>query len=54
MPHEHTFECTYRNVVALCGQYLELDRVAGTSLLFAAPAWGRFLRRLPEARRCGW
>jgi ubiquinone/menaquinone biosynthesis C-methylase UbiE len=50
VPHEHTFEATYRNVLELCGQYLELDRVVGASMLFGVPGWGALLRRLPEHR----
>src|SRR5262249_60367631 len=53
VPHEHTFEGTYRNMIALCGQYLELDRVVGASMLFGVPGWGAFLRRLPERRARG-
>jgi ubiquinone/menaquinone biosynthesis C-methylase UbiE len=53
VPHEHTFEGTYRNMLALCGQYLELERVIGTSMLFGVPGWGAFLRRLPERRARG-
>jgi ubiquinone/menaquinone biosynthesis C-methylase UbiE len=53
VPHEHTFEGTYRNVLALCGQYLELDRVVGTSMLFGVPGWGALLRRLPERQARG-
>lgn len=53
VPHEHTFECTYRNILALCGQYLELDRVVGASMLFAVPGWGAVLRRLPAAHARG-
>jgi ubiquinone/menaquinone biosynthesis C-methylase UbiE len=53
VPHEHTFEGTYRNVIALCGQYLELDRVVGTSMLFGVPGWGALLRRLPERQARG-
>ena len=53
VPHEHTFEGTYRNMLALCGQYLELDRVVGTSMLFGVPGWGALLRRLPERRARG-
>jgi ubiquinone/menaquinone biosynthesis C-methylase UbiE len=50
VPHEHTFEGTYRNVLGLCGQYLELERVVGASMLFGVPGWGALLRRLPERR----
>jgi ubiquinone/menaquinone biosynthesis C-methylase UbiE len=50
VPHEHTFEGTYRNVLELCGQYLELERVVGASMLFGVPGWGALLRRLPERR----
>jgi ubiquinone/menaquinone biosynthesis C-methylase UbiE len=47
VPHEHAFESTYRNILALCGQYLELERVVGVSLLHGVPGWGAFLDRLP-------
>ena len=47
VPHEHVFESTYRNILALCGQYLELERVVGVSLLHGVPGWGSFLDRLP-------
>lgn len=48
VPHEHTFECTYRNMLARCGQWFELERAIGTTLFFAMPGWGALLRRLPE------
>jgi hypothetical protein len=53
VPHEHTFECTYGNMLALCGQYLELERAVGSTMLFGVPGWGALLRRLPDrqARR---
>ncbi len=50
VPYEHTFECTYRNIGALCGQYLELDRVVGVSLLWGAPGWARLLGNLTRVR----
>jgi ubiquinone/menaquinone biosynthesis C-methylase UbiE len=50
VPYEHTFECTYRNIGRLCGQYLELDRVLGVSLLWGAPGWARALGRLDRDR----
>ncbi len=40
VPVEHTFEGTYRNIGALCGQYLELDRVVGVSMLWGTPLLG--------------
>ena len=43
-PIEHTFECTYRNIGELCGQYLELERVVGVSLLWNTPGWWRCWR----------
>jgi len=49
VPHEHAFESTYRNILALCGQYLELERVVGVSLLHGVPGWGPLLDRLPPA-----
>jgi ubiquinone/menaquinone biosynthesis C-methylase UbiE len=48
VPQEHTFEGTYRNVLALCGQYLELERAVGVSMLYGTPGWSAFLERLPE------
>ncbi len=50
VPYEHTFECTYRNIGQLCGQYLELDRVLGVSMLWGAPGWARLLRAIDRAR----
>ena len=50
VPFEHTFECTYRNIGALCGQYLELDRVLGVSMLWGAPGWARTLARFDRER----
>lgn len=50
VPYEHTFECTYRNIGELCGQYLELDRVLGVSMLWGAPGWARTLGRLGRDR----
>ncbi len=49
VPHEHTFECTYRNMLALCERWFELERAIGTTLLFGVPGWGALLRRLPAA-----
>ncbi|MFN8641697.1 MAG: class I SAM-dependent methyltransferase [Candidatus Binatia bacterium] len=43
VPEEHTFECTYRNIGELCGQYLELERVVGVSLLWGTPGWSYVL-----------
>lgn len=48
VPLEHTFEATYRNIGELCGQYLELERVVGVSLLWNTPGWGALLNRLGE------
>ena len=50
VPYEHTFECTYRNIGQLCGQYLELDRVLGVSMLWGTPGWPRLLGRLDRDR----
>ena len=50
VPVEHTFEATYRNVGRLCGQYLELDRVVGVSMLWGTPGWSAFLVRLGGER----
>lgn len=44
VPVEHTFEATYRNIGELCGQYMELDRTIGVSMLWGTPGWGSFLR----------
>lgn len=43
VPEEHTFECTYRNIGQLCGQYLELERVVGVSMLWGTPGWSYVL-----------
>ncbi len=48
VPYEHTFECTYRNILELCGQYLELERAVGVSMLYGTPGWSGFLERLSE------
>ncbi len=53
VPTEHTFECTYRNIGSLCGQYLELDRVVGVSMLWGTPGWSVLLNGLGE-RRALW
>ena len=50
VPVEHTFECTYRNIGRLCGQYLELERVLGISMLWGTPGWARVLERLGRDR----
>lgn len=50
VPIEHTFECTYRNIGRLCGQYLELERVLGMSMLWGTPGWARLLERLGRDR----
>ncbi|MCW5889950.1 MAG: methyltransferase domain-containing protein [bacterium] len=46
VPYEHTFECTYKNIGRLCGQYLEFERAVGVSMLWGTPGWSRFLERL--------
>lgn len=46
VPYEHTFECTYRNIGRLCGQYLEFERAIGVSMLWGTPGWSRVLERL--------
>jgi ubiquinone/menaquinone biosynthesis C-methylase UbiE len=48
VPEEHTFECTYRNIGDLCGQYLELDRVVGVSMLWGTPGWSWLLARIGQ------
>jgi len=50
VPYEHTFECTYRNIGRLCGQYLELDRALGMSMLWGTPGWARVLRAVERSR----
>lgn len=50
VPIEHTFECTYRNIGELCGQYLELERVLGVSMLWGTPGWAWLLDRLGKPR----
>src|SRR6185369_13184337 len=51
VPFEHTFECTFANVSAMCRQYLELDRAYGISLGWMFPGWGRLLARFRHSRR---
>ncbi len=50
VPIEHTFECTYDTLRALCAPHLELDAVFGVSLGWMVPGWGALLRRLPRRR----
>jgi ubiquinone/menaquinone biosynthesis C-methylase UbiE len=50
VPVEHTFECTYENIGRLCGQYLELERAIGVSMLWGMPGWSWFLAWLGERR----
>src|SRR5262249_29690682 len=46
VPYEHSFECTWDNVEAMCRSYLELERAWGVSLGGRFPGWGQLLQRL--------
>lgn len=50
VPAEHTFECTYRELLRLGAQYGDLEEVIGLSLGWGTPGWGRFLERLAPER----
>jgi ubiquinone/menaquinone biosynthesis C-methylase UbiE len=50
VPIEHTFECTYRELLRLGGQYGDLEEAIGVSLGWATPGWGGFLARLAPER----
>ena len=54
VPYEHTFECTYHELMALCGRYGELDEIIGVSMGWAVPGWAAcsrgYLSNAP--RRC--
>jgi SAM-dependent methyltransferase len=43
VPIEHTFECTYPRLRALCRPHLRLERAVGVSIGWAFPGWGRCL-----------
>lgn len=45
VPYEHSFECTWVNVSAMCDPYLELDWAHGVSLGWGFPGWGSLLAR---------
>jgi ubiquinone/menaquinone biosynthesis C-methylase UbiE len=47
VPHEHTFECTFDNVRAMCASYLHLERARGIAIGSGFPGWGRLLARRP-------
>jgi SAM-dependent methyltransferase len=46
-PPTHTFQGDYRLVRGLGGQWLEMERCFGVSLLWAIPRWSWLLERLP-------
>ncbi len=50
VPVDHTFECTMRNIRAMCGPYLELEEAVGLSFGWAAPGWPELLGRLGDER----
>ena len=50
VPLEHTFECTYRELLRLGRQYGDLEEAIGISLGWATPGWGGFLDRLGPER----
>jgi len=48
VPHEHTFECTYRELMRLASDWLDFDYAYGISLGWQLPAWGSLLSRLSK------
>jgi ubiquinone/menaquinone biosynthesis C-methylase UbiE len=46
VPLEHTFECTYRELVRLGSQYADLEEAIGVSIGWGTPGWGGLLGRL--------
>jgi len=46
-PPTHTFKGNYQLVRSLGGQWLEMERCFGVSLLWAVPRWSWLLERLP-------
>jgi ubiquinone/menaquinone biosynthesis C-methylase UbiE len=46
VPLEHTFECTYRELLRLGSQYADLEEAIGVSLGWGTPGWGSLLGRL--------
>ena len=60
VPLEHTFECTYSELLRLGRQYGNLEEAIGISLGWATPGWGGVLDRLgperaePLLRRLDW
>ncbi len=51
VPTEHTFECTYTRLLALCRPHLLLDRTVGVSLGWAFPGWARALTQVSWDRQ---
>ena len=50
VPIEHTFECSYHELLRLGAQYADLEEAIGLSLGWGMPGWGRFLERLAPER----
>jgi SAM-dependent methyltransferase len=50
VPMEHTFECTYKELLRLGSRYGDLEEAIGVSLGWATPGWARLLERLGPAR----
>ena len=48
VPNEHSFECTYPDVAALCAPYFVKDGAIGVSIGWGFPGWGDVLGRLPH------
>ncbi len=53
VPIEHTFECTYPGLLALCRPHLQLERAMGVSIGWVFPGWGGWLGRL-SWERAAW
>jgi ubiquinone/menaquinone biosynthesis C-methylase UbiE len=50
VPIEHTFECSYRELLRLGAQYGDLEEAIGLSLGWGMPGWAGFLERLAPER----
>jgi ubiquinone/menaquinone biosynthesis C-methylase UbiE len=50
VPVEHTFECTYRELLRLGARYGDLEETIGLSMGWGTPGWGGFLERLAPER----
>jgi len=53
VPFEHTFECTWDRLLALCEPYLELERAEGVGAGWMLPGWGRVLGAMPAGAARG-